>query len=145
MTEFSAQINPTPTYLNEKFTSNQVTSSTKLKSNKKRKLISGGGGGGSNKKKSLTKTTTTSKTTTSNANGGGVKHHRHSTHVFPPPLTTPLPVNPFLGDYIDCIENLPNRIQLLLSELRNVDIQVRGECRVFTSSFFVVVVFLPSF
>jgi hypothetical protein len=123
MTEFSAQTNTTSTSLNE-IQANQATSSTKIKSNKKRKLI-----GVCNKKNSL------ANHSISNASGsnGSVKHNRHSTHVFPPPLTMPLPVNPFLGDYIDCIENLPNRIQLLLSELRNVDIQVRGECRVYFS------------
>ena len=136
MTELSALTNTAPTSLNDNQT-NQATSSTKLKSNKKRKLIGASSktiGGSSKKKKSLTGLTTTTTThSISNASGGsngGVKHQRHSTHVFPPPLTAPLTVNPFLGDYVDCIENLPNRIQLLLSELRNVDIQVRGECRV---------------
>ena len=34
--------------------------------------------------------------------------------------------NPFVNHFVDCIENLPNRIQLLLSELKSVDVQVRG-------------------
>lgn len=39
-----------------------------------------------------------------------------------------LTMNPFLNDFIDCIENLPNRLQLLLSELRSVDVLSNGEC-----------------
>lgn len=35
-----------------------------------------------------------------------------------------IPINPLLSEFIDCIENLPGRLQLLLSELRNVDAQV---------------------
>ena len=42
------------------------------------------------------------------------------------PINTLITVNPYLNDYIDCIENLPNRIQLLLTELRSVDVQVKG-------------------
>jgi hypothetical protein len=34
--------------------------------------------------------------------------------------------NLFLSEFFDCIENLPNRLQLLLTELRNVDAQVKG-------------------
>ncbi len=33
-------------------------------------------------------------------------------------------LNPLLSEFIDCIENLPGRLQLLLSELRNVDAEV---------------------
>ena len=33
-------------------------------------------------------------------------------------------VNPLLNEFVDCIENLPSRLQLLVSELRNVDAQV---------------------
>ncbi len=35
-----------------------------------------------------------------------------------------IPLNPLLSEFIDCIENLPGRLQLLLSELRNVDAEV---------------------
>ena len=40
-----------------------------------------------------------------------------------------LTMNPFLNDFIDCIENLPNRLQLLLSELRSVDVLSNGKCQ----------------
>ncbi len=33
-------------------------------------------------------------------------------------------INPWINEFIDCIENLPSRLQLLLSELRNIDAQV---------------------
>jgi hypothetical protein len=39
---------------------------------------------------------------------------------------TLIKTSPFLNDFIDCIENLPNKLQLLLSELRSVDVQVKG-------------------
>ncbi len=35
-------------------------------------------------------------------------------------------VNPFLNDFFDCIENLPSKLQILISELRSVDAQVNG-------------------
>ena len=38
--------------------------------------------------------------------------------------------NPFLNDFFDCIENLPSKLQILLSELRNVDSQVDGKYRI---------------
>lgn len=38
--------------------------------------------------------------------------------------------NPFLNDFFDCIENLPSKLQILLSELRNVDSQVNGKFRI---------------
>ena len=42
------------------------------------------------------------------------------------PLDAAIPTNPYLSDYVDCIENLPNKLQLVLSELRSVDAQVKG-------------------
>lgn len=36
-------------------------------------------------------------------------------------------INPFLNDFLDCIENLPNRLQIIISELRRVDVQVNGK------------------
>lgn len=44
-------------------------------------------------------------------------------------LETTIIVNPLLNEFVDCIENLPNRLQLLLSELRNVDAQVNLQHR----------------
>lgn len=38
--------------------------------------------------------------------------------------TSTIVVNPLLNEFVDCIENLPSRLQLLLSELRNIDAQV---------------------
>jgi hypothetical protein len=35
--------------------------------------------------------------------------------------------NPFVNHFVDCIENLPNSLQCVLSELRNVDVKVKGE------------------
>jgi hypothetical protein len=35
--------------------------------------------------------------------------------------------NPFVNRFVDCIENLPNNLQCLLSELRNVDLKVNGK------------------
>lgn len=35
-------------------------------------------------------------------------------------------LNPFLNDFFDCIENLPGKLQILISELRSVDAQVNG-------------------
>ncbi len=35
--------------------------------------------------------------------------------------------NPFINHFVDCIENLPNNLQYLLSELRNIDLQVNGK------------------
>lgn len=37
---------------------------------------------------------------------------------------TTIVINPLLNEFVDCIENLPSRLQLLLSELRNIDAQV---------------------
>lgn len=45
------------------------------------------------------------------------------------PLDTVLHTNPYLSDYIDCIENLPNKLQILLSQLRSVDVQVKTRHR----------------
>ena len=41
-------------------------------------------------------------------------------------LESPISLNPFINDFVDCIENLPNRLQLVLTELRNIDAQVNG-------------------
>ena len=38
--------------------------------------------------------------------------------------TTTIIINPLLNEFIDCIANLPNKLQLLFSELRSVDAQV---------------------
>ena len=38
-------------------------------------------------------------------------------------------INPFFDDFVDCIENLPSRLQLLLTELRNVDVLVKARHR----------------
>lgn len=38
-------------------------------------------------------------------------------------------VNPFLNDFFDCIENLPSKLQILISELRSVDAQVNAHHR----------------
>lgn len=38
----------------------------------------------------------------------------------------PIRTNMFLNEFFDCIENLPNKLQLLLTELRNVDALVKG-------------------
>ena len=35
--------------------------------------------------------------------------------------------NPFVNHFVDCIENLPNNLQFLLSELRDIDSQVNGK------------------
>ena len=35
--------------------------------------------------------------------------------------------NPFVNHFVDCIENLPNNLQFLLSELRTIDSQVNGK------------------
>jgi hypothetical protein len=43
------------------------------------------------------------------------------------PLDAHVPTNPFLNDFVDCIENLPNRLQILLTELRSLDVQVKGK------------------
>jgi hypothetical protein len=45
------------------------------------------------------------------------------------PLDATIKTNPYLNDFIDCIQNLPNKLQLLLSELRNIDCQVK--CKFF--------------
>ena len=37
--------------------------------------------------------------------------------------------NPFFDDFVDCIENLPSRLQLLLTELRNIDVLVKARHR----------------
>lgn len=33
-------------------------------------------------------------------------------------------VNPLLNEFVDCIDTLPSRLQLLLTEIRNIDAQV---------------------
>ncbi|CAF0702821.1 unnamed protein product [Brachionus calyciflorus] len=43
--------------------------------------------------------------------------------------TTLIKLNPFFEDFVDCIENLPSRLQLLLTELRNVDVLVKARHR----------------
>jgi hypothetical protein len=50
------------------------------------------------------------------------------------PLDATIKTNPYLNDFIDCIQNLPNKLQLLLSELRNIDCQVK--CKLFALFFF---------
>ncbi len=40
---------------------------------------------------------------------------------------TLIKTSPFLTDFIDCIENLPNRLQLILSEIRNIDILIKSK------------------
>ena len=37
--------------------------------------------------------------------------------------------NPFVNHFVDCIENLPNNLQFVLSELRNIDSQVNGNLK----------------
>jgi hypothetical protein len=46
---------------------------------------------------------------------------------------TTIIVNPLLNEFVDCIENLPSRLQLLLSELRNIDAQVNSKWTTFGS------------
>lgn len=45
------------------------------------------------------------------------------------PSNTLIKTNPFFDDFVDCIENLPSRLQLLLTELRNVDLLVKERHR----------------
>lgn len=45
------------------------------------------------------------------------------------PSSDRIKTNPFFDDFVDCIENLPNRIQLLISELRNIDVLVKARHR----------------
>lgn len=35
--------------------------------------------------------------------------------------------NPFVNHFVDCIENLPNDLQFIISEYRNIDSQVTGK------------------
>ncbi|RNA40342.1 Inhibitor of growth 1 [Brachionus plicatilis] len=45
------------------------------------------------------------------------------------PSSEKIKKNPFFDDFVDCIENLPSRLQLLLSEVRNVDVLVKARHR----------------
>jgi len=64
------------------------------------------------------------------SNGTKTSAHRDNTspkEQAPAPSdssTNRILLNPLLSEFIDCIENLPGRLQLLLSELRNVDAEV---------------------
>jgi hypothetical protein len=42
-----------------------------------------------------------------------------------------LSTNPFIDNFIDCIENIPNKLQLLFTELRAVDAQVNCKLNYF--------------
>ena len=68
---------------------------------------------------------------------GGVEHHteNHAATVVANSSGTvgelktdepSIAANPFINDLVDCIENLPNRLQLILTEIRDIDVQVSG-------------------
>ena len=73
-----------------------------------------------------------SSSSSSNVASGSTSSHRHRVNdngirVNENGDELVLTMNPFLNDFIDCIENLPNRLQLLLSELRSVDVLSNGK------------------
>ena len=91
---------------------------------------SSGLGHSNTKSTKITNATTSSKNTartvqnSSGKTSNATLTNKSSKHLAS--VDTLIHVNPYLNDYIDCIENLPNKIQLLLTELRSVDVQVKG-------------------
>lgn len=58
-------------------------------------------------------------------------------------MDTLIKTNPFLDDFIDCIQNLPNKLQILLTELRNVDNSVKGFKYVYLKFYFLIKLNFP--